>query len=189
MKTGSWLPALLALSATAALAAPPAEWVGQAALPDLVIGHRLSDGRSMIVERIPPGETVERWSSMVTNQRFAGALAGGTLDQWRAGYLGRLGEGCPGYRAGAPARLRIEGREAFDLRFDCPQNPATGLPETFFLRAIGSGDTLHLAQVAFRHVPSADEAKWARDQLASVTLCTRASRSPVCRAGPEAFDR
>lgn len=189
MKSGSWLSALLALAATAAHAAPPAEWVGQAALPDLAIGHQLSDGRSMIVERIPPGETVERWTRMATNQRLAGALAGGTLEQWRSGYLSRLEQGCPGYRAGAATPLRIEGRPAFDMRFDCPHNPATGLPETFFLRAIGSGDILHLAQVAFRHVPSAAEAKWAQDQLASVTLCTRASRNPACRAGPEAFDR
>jgi hypothetical protein len=186
----AWPALLLAgLIATGAEAAPPAEWVGQAALPGLVIGHRLSNGQSMIAERIPPGETVERWTRMVTNQRFAGALAGGTLDQWLSSYLSLLEQGCQGQRASTPARLRIEGRPAFDLRVDCPHNPATGLPETFFVRAIASGSTLHLAQVAFRHVPSAEDTRWAQGHLASVTLCTRTSRSPVCRAGPEAFDR
>ncbi|HST37289.1 MAG TPA: hypothetical protein VLK25_11750 [Allosphingosinicella sp.] len=185
------LPALLlaGLIATAAGAAPPAEWVGQAALPGLVIGHRLSNGQSMIVERVPPGETVERWTRMVTNQRFAGQLAGGTLDRWLPNYLGGIEQGCPGFRPGASTRLRIEGRPALDIRVDCPRNPATGQPETFFLRAIASGATLHLAQVAFRHVPSAEETRWAQTHLASVTLCTRASRSPACRAGPEPFDR
>jgi len=189
MKTKSWLPALLILSATAAPAAPPAEWVGQGPLPGLVIVHQLAGDGSLIVERVPPGETVERWTRMVTNQRFAGQLAGGTLDQWVVNYLAGMGRDCPGYRVTPRTRLQIEGRPAVEFRLDCPRNPATGLPETFFMRAIGSGDVLHLAHVAFRSVPSAAEAAWARQHLATVTLCNRRIASSVCRAGPERIDR
>lgn len=183
---------LLALASTcagAAMAAPPAEWVGQGPLPGLVIVHQLAGDGSLIVERVPPGETVERWTRMVTNQRFAGQLAGGTLDQWVVNYFEGMGRDCPGYRASPRTRLQIEGRPAVEFRVDCPRNPATGLPETFFMRAIGSGDVLHLAHVAFRSVPTAAETVWARQHLATVTWCNRRIASPICRAGPERIDR
>ena len=181
---------LLALAATPALAEPPAEWVGQAPLPGLVIGYQRAERGSMMVERIPPGESVEQWTRMVTNQRFAGVIArGGTLDEWLGHFLDGLATGCPGFRAGAPNRLTIAGRPAIALRIDCPRNPQTGRPETFLLRAIAGSADLHVAQVAFRHVPTEAEAGWAAAHLASVALCTRRSADPVCRAGPEAFDR
>ena len=179
-----------AFGATAAAAAPPAEWVGQGPLPGLVIAYHLAGEGSLIVERVLRGETIERWTRMATNQRFAGEIAaGGTVDRWHAGYVQNLSVACPGFRASVPARLRIEGRPAIELRGDCPRNPETGRPETFFLRAIAGRTDLHLAQVAFRSVPTAAEAAWARRHLATVTLCTRAIASPICRAGPEAVDR
>lgn len=179
-----------AFGATAAAAAPPAEWVGQGPLPGLVIAYHLAGEGSLIVERVPRGETIERWTRMATNQRFAGEIAaGGTVDRWHAGFVQNLSRACPGFRASVPARLRIEGRPAIELRGDCPRNPETGRPETFFLRAIAGRTDLHLAQIAFRSVPTAAEAAWARGHLATVTLCTRAVASPICRAGPEAVDR
>ena len=181
---------LLALMAAPAAAQPPAEWVGQAPLPDLVIGYQQAAGGSMIVERIPPRETVERWSRMVTNQRFAGVAARGvTLDQWSAIFLNGLGTDCPGFHGGVTARPTVSGQPAIDIRIDCPRNPATGEPETFLLRAIAGRTDLHVAQIAFRHLPSAAETEWALSHLASVTLCTRESEAGVCRAGPESFDR
>lgn len=176
--------------AAAAQAAPPAEWVGQAPLPGLNIAfHEVGNG-SMVVERVPPGETGQRWTRMVVNQRFAGVIErGGTLSEWRGHFIAGLETGCPGYRASAPARVDVVGRPAIEFRIDCPRNPSTGLPETFLLRAIAGRADLHVAQVAFRHVPSAVEVAWARNHLATVTLCTGRIASPVCRAGPEAFDR
>lgn len=181
---------MTACIAGAAKAAPPAEWVGQAPLPGLVVGFQRAEGGSMIVERIPPGESADRWTRMVLNQRFAGVIArGGTLSEWRGHFIDGLRTGCPGYRASDSGRLDIVGRPAIEFRIDCPRNPATGLPETFLLRAIAGGADLHVAQVAFRHVPSAEEVAWARRHLATVTLCTRRIASPICRTGPEAFDR
>lgn len=191
MKNARWLiVSLLAAAGSAAWAAAPTEWVGQARLPGLVIAFHRAEGGSMIVERVPPGETYERWTRMVTNQRFAGVIArGGTLSEWRGHFLEGLGTGCPGFKAGDPVRVDVVGRPALEFRVDCPRNPATGLPETFFIRAIAGRADLHVAQVAFRHVPTAAEAEWARQHLATVTLCTRRIASPICNAGPEAFDR
>lgn len=181
---------LAAFGATAAAAAPPAEWVGQGPLPGFVIAYHRAGQGSLIVERVPRGETIGRWTRLVTNQRFAGEIAaGGTVDRWHAGFVENLSVACPGFRASVPARLRIEGRPALEFRGDCPRNPDTGRPETFFLRVIGGRADLHLAQIAFRSVPTPAEVTWARGHLATVTLCTRAVASPICRAGPEAVDR
>jgi hypothetical protein len=56
------------------------------------------------------------------------------------------------------------------MRVDCPLNPATGLPETFFAKAVPGAADMHVAQVAFRRVPSAQDATWAERYLAGVTL-------------------
>jgi hypothetical protein len=187
----AWPLAVFAcLAATSALAAPPREWIGQGALPDLVVAfHDVGDG-SMIVERIPPGETVEQWTQMVTTQRFAGVIArGGTLEEWHGYMTGGLARDCRNSRSSEPVRLTVAGKPAIEFRGDCPRNPGTGLPETYFIRAIAGTTDLHVAQVAFRRVPSAADAEWARAHLATVTLCKSGATETVCRAGPESFDR
>jgi hypothetical protein len=185
-----WTAIGAALLGSPALAAPPAEWIGQGPLPGLIAAfHEVGDG-SMIVERVPRGESVERWTRMVVTQRLDGVIArGGTLSEWRGHFLDGLRGSCPGAHESEPGRIDIQGRPAITLRVDCPRNPATGRPETFLLRAIAGGTDLHVAQVAFRHVPTAQELTWARGHLATVTLCTRRVKSPICGAGPEAFDR
>lgn len=187
---GNRIAAGIAMCLAAPALSQPAEWLGQAPLDGLVIAHQLARDGSMIVERIPPGESVQRWTRMATTQRFAGVIArGSSLDEWYGHFMGGLANGCPGYRSAPPARLQIAGRPALAFRVDCPRNPATGLPETFLLRAIAGGSDLHVTQVAFRRVPSATDIAWASGHLDSVTLCTVRSPAPVCRAGPEAFDR
>jgi hypothetical protein len=181
---------LALLVATPSWAQDAPEWVAQAPLPDLVVAFEQRDRGSTIVERVPPDETVQQWSVMATNQRFAGLIGrGATLDDWLGNFLGGLENGCPGYRATAPRRFTEAGRPALELRLDCPRNPATGLPETFFLRAIAGRADLHVAQVAFRRSPSAADVAYAEAHLASVRYCQRNGASPACIAAassPEA---
>lgn len=186
------------LFAVALLCAAPAqaqvaqEWVAQRAQPDLVVAHEQRANGSTIVERIPRGETLERWSRMVTNQRFAGLMArggGGVLDEWLNNFTGGLANACPGSSTAGLQRLTVSSRPAVQLRANCPRNPTTGQPETIFLIAIAGRADLHVAQVAYRRVPSAADIAYARVQLASVTYCQRTNASTVCTAAartPEA---
>lgn len=182
-------PLALAISAPGFAQAAP-EWVAQGALPDLVVAFEQRDRGSTIVERVAPGETVERWTVMVTNQRFAGLIArGATLDDWLGNFLGGLETGCPDYRSSDPRRFTLSGQPSVEMRLDCPRNPATGLPETFFLRAIAGRADLHVAQVAFRRRPSAADVAYAQAHLASVSYCQRIGASAACIAAassPEA---
>ena len=173
-----------------ALAQTQAEWLVQAPLPELVVGFEREEGGSSIVERIPPGETVQAWSRMATTQRFAGAIAGGiTLEAWAEGFFGGLRSSCPGYRATTPRYSGAGGHPTVEFRVDCPLNPATGRPETFLLRAFAGAADLHVVQVAFRHVPSSDEVEWAQAHLATAILCSRTSPDSRCGAVPAAADK
>jgi hypothetical protein len=157
-----------------------AEWIGQAEPAGFVVGHSVEGAQGMIVERIPSGESVQRWTRMVTVQRFAGAAGRirpeGLLENMARG----VESGCAGGRSTQVTRLQVSGRPAARFRADCPLNPSTGLPETFFALAIAGESDMHVAQVAFRRVPSAEDAEWAARQIASVVLCTAASREPAC---------
>ena len=170
---------------SAAVGAPPpaGEWIAQAPLAGFVVGHRLERGGNLIEERIPTGENVNGWTRMVTVQRFAGVArritAPAYLENLRTNLLP---QDCPGAISSAVRAVAVSGHRAARVRADCPRNPATGLPETFLIVAIEGASDLHVAQVAFRRVPSAPDIAWAERQLGSVVLCTSASRDAACRA-------
>lgn len=185
------LLAFLAISLTVPASAQSiGEWVAQPALPSLIVAFEHHRGGSTIVERVAPGESVENWTMMVTNQRFAGLIAGGaTIDDWLANFRAGLSGACPGFREHPMRRIVVSGRPAIELRLDCPLNPATNLPETFFWRVIAGRADLHVTQMAFRRVPSARDEETAQAFLAGVSLCTRADQSALCataRQTPEA---
>ncbi|WP_114954899.1 hypothetical protein [Sphingosinicella terrae] len=177
-----WILGLAAFVTAPARAQGADEWLYQSPLPELVVGFQREQGGTSIVERIPPGETVQDWSQMVTTQRFAGAIARGvSLDQWVNGFVSGLANACPGARTSAPLFSRHPDHREVAFRVDCPLNPATAKPETFLLRAFASAADLHVLQVAFRHVPSAAEAGWAERHLESAVLCDAASSDSPCR--------
>ena len=172
--------AMIAAMLSLAAQAGAGEWIAQAELPGFVVGHRLEGANGMIVERVPTGESVQRWTRMVTVQRFTGVAERMRPEDLLANMTRGLATGCPGARAGEVTSLQVSGRPAARFRVDCPRNPATGLPETFVAQAIAGESDMHVAQVAFRRVPSAEDAAWAGRQIESVVLCTAASRDDAC---------
>jgi hypothetical protein len=150
--------AILLTAAAEALSAP--------ALPGFVVGFDKAAGGSSIVERVPQGETVHAWTRMVTTQRFAGLAARTDANGFLGLMLGGLQRGCPT----AKVAYRRPARSAAQMRVDCPLNLATGKPETFFAKAMPGKPDMHVAQVAFRRVPTPADVKWAEAHLAKVTL-------------------
>jgi hypothetical protein len=172
---------LFALAAAAAVQGSGApEWIGRAELPGFIEGHRVERPHGMIVEWVPEGETVQNWTRIVTVQRF-GEAATRLRPRDVIGNMARdLPVSCPGGVAGAVETMRVSGRQAARFRADCAHNPGTGLPESLFALAIAGERDMHMFQVAFRHVPSAEEVRWAEALLASAVLCREQSREPVC---------
>lgn len=148
----------LALFAAETLARPPA--------PGFEIGYQAARNGNLIVEQVPKGETVEEWSRMITTQRFAGIGSRVDGNGFLQKMLDGLQQGCPGAKV---TYRRASGKTA-QMRVDCPFNPATGKPEVFFAKAMAGASDMHVAQVAFRRLPSPADVTWAEHYLASVKL-------------------
>ncbi len=176
----SWGIAALVAAASAAHAQTPGERLVQARPAGFVVGHSVSAPEASVEERIPQGESVQRWTRMLTTQRFGGAALRMRPEQLLQTMANGLGSGCPGGKAGPIRALTVAGRPAAEFRADCPRNPAHGQSESFFARAIAGAADLHIVQVAFRRVPTAADAAFARKHLDSVALCTGVGKTGPC---------
>jgi hypothetical protein len=165
--------------ATAMVLALPAaeERLAVAMTKGFVIGHKQTAQSGSIEERVPRGETVQKWSRMITILKINTSAS---TASYAANFETVVTRACPGTtvaRGTGPA-----GQGGVDGRMDCPRNPSTGRPETFFFRVFGgNGNAIHMIQVAFRHMPNAKEADWARAQIAGAVLCTARSSQPACK--------
>jgi hypothetical protein len=148
------------------LASSSDEQVIRPPLPGFVVGNQQAAGELSIIEQVPSGETVERWTRMVTTQRFGGLA--GRIDA--PGFLSKLAalaaERCAGATASA---VQTTGPTA-EVRVDCPLNAETGQPETFIAKAIVHGPDLHIFQVAWRRVPTAADIAWGERYLEGVSI-------------------
>jgi hypothetical protein len=152
---------MLALAAAIAM-----EVLMRPSLPGFVVGYDIARDGNSIVEQVPAGESVDKWTRMITTQRFAGSARRTDGNGFLQVMLDGLQRGCPGAKV---AYRHASGKTA-QMRVDCPMNPATGLPETFFAKAMPGATDMHIAQVAFRRVPTAADVVWADRYLASVVL-------------------
>ncbi len=154
------------LSAVPAFSQSSAESLIKPPLADFVTGYQAASNGSSMTEQVRKGETVERWTTMVTTQRFAN-LARKTTTLRFLTELGQSAEvSCAGARA---STVRVVGNGS-EMRLDCPLNRATGLPETFIALAIMGTSDLHIVQVAWRRNPSVADIKWGENYLHGVML-------------------
>ena len=148
----------------ALIAAMAMETLMRPGLPGFIVGYNVARDGNSIVEQVPVGETVEKWTRMVTTQRFAGAARRTDGNAFLQLMIDGLQAACPGAKI---AYRRTSGKTA-QMRIDCPMNPVTGLPETFLAKAMPGAADMHIAQVAFRRVPSEGDIAWADRYLAGV---------------------
>lgn len=166
-------------SSLAAQATGPERLEG-ALLPGFVVGYKAGDQQRSIREEVPRGENVQRWSRMITTQRFAGLAARiGPVDFARLMIRG-VAQSCPGLNSSTPSALTVSGRPAAQLRVDCPLLPSTGKPETFLLLVVTGEQDLMARQVAFRSVPTDDDLLWADAVLSGSVVCRGGDMEPPC---------
>ena len=148
------------------LAALALEALARPLVPGFVVGHEVAKNGNYIQEQVPAGENFEKWTRMVTTQRFAGVARETDANGFLQLMIDGLAEGCPGVTI---VYRRVSGTTA-QMRVDCPMNPKTQLPETFFAKALPGSSDMHVAQVAFRSLPKASDVAWAEKYLGSVIL-------------------
>lgn len=156
------------LSAENLLFAPP---------QDYKAAFHSTRGNSEITEYVPAGQTVEDWTEMTTVQLFRGA----TVDpaSFLKGIGSRYMNDCPGTTAKGVFTGQANGYVVSMLLLKCPNNPATGKPETTGFRVFKGSDALYCVQHAWRSVPTDAEVDVAMHALAKTTLCdTRTAEHP-----------
>lgn len=137
-------------------------------------------GPNRMREYVPRGETVEKWTRMVTVQTFPysiGASPAALVRRWVA----LMERACPGAAGGAIDEAGHDGRVGAATRVTCPRNPATGEPETTAARVVMGDGALHMVQAATRRAPDPVDARWADAVLAGTNFCGAQDRDARCR--------
>jgi hypothetical protein len=177
-----WLLMVILGTAAVPVTSAPSEWSGRPAAPGFIVGFDKANAEQAIVERVPAGETVERWTRMMTSQRFVGRAADPGPRQLLVNMQGLMKNACPGGSTSEIVVMTVSGRPAARMRSDCPLNPQTGLPESYFIVAFAGTNDLFAEQVAFRRVPTAADLSFASKDLQQVRWCTSASKEAACKA-------
>lgn len=170
---------IMASSSLSAQATGPERLEG-ALLPGYVVGYKAGDQQRSIREEVPQGETVQRWSRMITTQRFAGLAAQIAPADFARLMIRGVAQSCPGATSTAPNELTVSGQPAVQVRIDCAALPATGKPETYFLLLVTGEQDLMARRVAFRSVPTEDDVQWAEAVLSGSVICRGGDMDPPC---------
>ncbi|TWI31484.1 hypothetical protein IQ24_02936 [Paracoccus sulfuroxidans] len=162
------MAALLALLTQAAAAqSVPERKILLPAADELTVANQQAEGRALLLELIPTGETLESWTRLVTltNAPDLGAVPEDTaLKEFATRYAGA----CGGNSQETPLDIDQKGMKG--LRLDCSKAADTGKLETVFVRMIDTGADMAIVQVAFRGLAVPSDAQWARDYLAGVKV-------------------
>jgi hypothetical protein len=168
------------LLAASTVQAAPKEWSAPLVVPGFAVGYEQGNDQQSIVEQVPKGETVEQWTRMLTSQRFIGRAFEPGPTQMLINIQGLLRRACPGGKTTQITEFTVSGQAAARMRSDCPLNPETGKPETFFIVAFAGDKDLFSEQVAFRRVPTAADVSFADDVLGTVAWCKTGSAAKAC---------
>lgn len=134
-------------------------------LPGFVPGHSQRLGDQQIVEFVPRGQTVQRYTKLVTLTSFR-TRPGVTGDQLLRAFVQRYGAGCPR----AQVRALDLGAGNRGARIDCPRHPKTGRPETNFVRVVPAYPATAIVSYMTTYLAMPSEAAFARDFLGRVAV-------------------
>ena len=171
---------ILGLLLGLAEAAPVAEHIAPPPAPDFVLGFA-GRGPAPIREYVPRGETVERWTRMVTILQL-GWKPGMGPRRYAGLWAQSMQRGCPGAVVGEARDTPLAGHESVTLRVTCPRNPQTGLAELVVGRFVTGGEQLHNIQAAIRGPVTPQAEAWAEGLVAGATLCAAGDAKALCRA-------
>ncbi len=178
------IAAIAALAVCLAAGQATAGLDGENVLSPLPQGYKVGTSEATptgsLSEYVPQAETVQDWSTMITVMVMH---VQATPDQFATGMLQSIKGGC----AGIQSQKVTDGTEngyAFSIWVaDCPMNPATGKPESFFMKIIAGKDALYNIQYAYRQDMTADLGKPAVTYLKRVQVCDTRGADHPCPPG------
>ena len=154
---------------------------------DVHTASETSREKSYLREMVLQGETVERWTQMltVTGYRGLAQVAGATPERMGGNIASGFQKACPGSYAGkAVGKLTIAGRPAYLEVVGCGSvadtggAPGAGHSETALIAVIAGDEDFYTLQWAERGspletAPALDEAKWQErfKRLSPIRVC------------------
>jgi hypothetical protein len=176
--------AMTALMIGLAAGSAPAGLSGENVLSPLPQGFKVGSSEATptgsMSEYVPQTETVQDWSTMITVMVMH---IKASPDQFANGMLQSIKGGC----AGIQSQKVTEGTEngyAFSLWLaQCPLNPATGKPESFFMKIVAGRDALYNIQYAYRQNMTTDLMKPAMVYMKRVEVCDTRGTDHPCPPG------
>jgi hypothetical protein len=172
---------ILALLMGLADAVPVAEHIAPPAEPGFVLGFA-GQGGAPIREYVPRGETVQRWTRMVTILQL-GWKPGMGPRRYAMVWAQSMQRACPGATVGEVRDTPLAGHESVTVRIDCPRNPQTGLAELVVGRYVTGSEQLHNIQAAIRGPATPQAIGRVEALVAAATLCATGDSRAVCSAG------
>jgi hypothetical protein len=167
------LPAL-ALSGTAHAQATE-ERLSSPEIPGFTIGFAATNDTQSIREEVPEGETTQRWSRLITTQRFTGLASRVTPKKYAARVIRAMKKRCSDVEIDDTRAFEMAGRKAYQFKVECPIG-ATGRREAFIMLAVAGVNDMHVKQVAFRGQVVDSGLAWGRRYLDAVTFCLEGSQ-------------
>jgi hypothetical protein len=130
---------------------------------------------------VPAGETVEKWTEMVTVQIFLGMKDSVTNFRLRMEKL--WASACAGAKSAPVSGGLANGYTTITWRMSCPRNAQTGKPEMTWFKAISGHDSFYVVQKAFKYEPSPEKtAEWVA-WLNKVSVCDTRIADSICPSG------
>ncbi len=153
--------------------------------PGYELGYNQETDQGVINEFVPKGETVEKWSEMITVQllpaRNSNAKFYSTLESLAK-------QACKGGFAQVVATTKENGYPVKVFQLICPTNPQTNMGEVTFVKTIEGKDKFYVVQKAWRTekydaeklpLTSEDVVKWT-EYLRSVYVCDSRIQKRKC---------
>lgn len=172
------IPAFFLLSALAlpqtaapAPASGPVDILGFDDSSGFKLGYHVRSAASDMTELVVPPETVENWTTLITQQTLFDATQrfGGPEGFYRV-WRDMMSRGCPGLTA-TVERGTVEGKPAVKGMLSCPNNPQTAKPENLSAILVQDDADILMIQVAFRRSIGAADAALIRRVNGSVRVC------------------
>jgi hypothetical protein len=149
---------------------------------DFKMGSHSRTGPVEMTEFVPNAETVENWSTILTEQ-IAHGLSKRDPDSLAQGMTPGWSSGCPGGKSQRLIRTTENGYEVSIWVFTCPNNPKTGKPESMFMKVISGADALYNVQYAVKQPVTAEVLVPTMQYLKGILVCDTRAADHACPAG------
>lgn len=152
-------------------------------LQNLPSGYKIDfqnrQGKMIMTEMVPKGETVNNWTEMVTTQVFLGEKRL-TPQQFQASMAKSWQSACQNSEAASITSGQENGYPFALWLLSCPSNSTTGKPEITWIKAIKGNDSFYVIQKAFRFNPTEQQiTKWMQ-YLRSAIVCDSRIPEQAC---------